>query len=78
MITKTERIVSQCPCGMEIIAYIFNRDRGPATLRLYVRATTTLNGEGPEPGLRSIDRCPNCDRDFSKLTPEEVKESWQS
>ena len=71
MITRTERIDSQCPCGVPLAAFIFHFDDGPPRLRLYAKADKLVR----------ITRCPNagCKRDFSKLTIDQVKErSWGS
>lgn len=69
-----ERIEGQCPCGQPLTALIF-RPRRPAA-RTELRMFAVTAGPGFKK-LQRITRCPVCDRDFSALTADELKDhSW--
>ncbi len=69
-----ERIEGQCPCGQPLVALIFPPRTPRARSELRFFALTA----GPRPGLKKLQRirrCPVCDRDFSELTAEQLKEN---
>lgn len=87
MIERTERIESQCPCGQPLVAVIFHHRTITMPCAVadpkskYEKSQTMLiyallpDGEASP---QSILRCPVCNRDFSRLMPEQIKESWNS
>jgi hypothetical protein len=69
---RLEQITSQCPCGLPLIAVISESAGEPAEARIF-----RLDKAGA--ACERITRCPVCDRDFSRLTPADIKErSWGS
>jgi hypothetical protein len=87
MIAKTERIDSQCPCGQPLTAVLLYRqktriDTTCVPPKRTVEHTTIIKiYVTPIAGQKrtSITRCPLCDRDFTRLTEEQVKEGvWTS
>jgi hypothetical protein len=87
MIDKVESIDSQCPCGQPLTALLFYRSRYKLDargqkLKWNVRHWIVLKLYYRIPGIlekKRITRCPTCDRDFSQLTADQVKEGiWTS
>jgi hypothetical protein len=89
MIERVEKIDSRCPCGQPLMAIIFHRKRlqkadPPANLLKkdrFIRSTLVKIGwRNPETGERKyVKCCPTCDRDFSQLTADQVREGvWTS
>jgi len=56
-----ERIVSRCPCGRKLVLDLLGE-----------RVTCRVTGAAER--LYCVTRCPTCDRDFSGLTAEQVKD----
>jgi len=64
-----EKIDGQCPCGQPLVAMIFRPRRAgePPCVRFYAMETGGRR--------RRVRRCPTCDRDFSAITAEQLKEN---
>jgi hypothetical protein len=60
-------ILFDCSCGLPLVAIVFHEEKTGDKVRFYTR----------EP-RRRIAECPNCQRDFSRVTAEEFLEKvWQ-
>ena len=64
-----------CSCGRRLVAFVFEQaaDR-KSEVRFYRRT-----GDDDQRGLVHVTVCPNCDRDFSRVTVDEFLSTvWPS
>ena len=83
MIERTEILESQCPCGQPLTAVIFHcrRVRTGTGRPVIVRHSLVkiFQKIGDANRRKLVKRCPTCDKDFTRLTAEQVKENiWTS